>query len=86
MAQRKENLDRTLPSLRLWKFFEEDLLKSNPLTPVPVYSSQEQRHRLSPSQGAFWQLGIAWLRYHYIQTRWDLERSLARLLRRRWGS
>jgi hypothetical protein len=85
MGQRKENPERTLPPLRLWKFFEEDLLKPNSLTPVPVYSSQEQRQRLSPPQETVWQMGIAWLRYHYIQTRWDLERSLARLLHRRWG-
>lgn len=86
MGQRKENPERIFPSLRLWKFFEEDLLKPNLLTPVPVYSSQEQRHRLSPPQETSWQVCIAWLRYHYIQIRWDLERSIARLFHRHWGS
>jgi hypothetical protein len=86
MGQRKENPERTLPPLRLWKFFEEDLLKSNPLTPVPVYSSQQQRRRFSPPQETLWQASIAWLRYHYTQTRWDIERATARLFHRRWGS
>ena len=86
MAHRKENPERTLPPLRFWKFFAEILPKSNPLTTVPVYSSQEHQYRTYQSQETLWHVSIAWMRYYYTQTRWDLERSLARLFHRRWGS
>jgi hypothetical protein len=53
------------------------------LIPVHVYTSQEFR-RSSAQPVLFWQLCKAWVRYHSIQMRWDIERSLAHLLHRRW--
>ena len=53
--------------------------------PIPV----DERHQGGqfPMQQQSWrQLCTQWLRYHSIQLRWDIERSLARLFHRRWGS
>ena len=89
MGQRKEHSeppDSAAPAVGLRKLFDEDVLKLNLLTPVPVYSSQEQRRRSSMPREPFWQMCLAWLRYYHIQMRWDIERALARLFHRRWGS
>jgi hypothetical protein len=52
-----------------------------------MYSIQEQQqHQFSTPQESFWQVCIAWVRYHAIQMQWDIERTIARLLHRRWGS
>lgn len=54
--------------------------------PVPVYAREtDRRNILAPSRESLWSLYTAWLRYHYMQLRWDVERGLARLLRRRWS-
>lgn len=88
MGQRKEHSESPgfLAPVGLRKFFDENWLKLNLLTPVHVYSSQEQRRRHSMPQESWWQVCVGWLRYHHIQMRWDIERVLARLLHRRWGS
>jgi hypothetical protein len=57
-------------------------------SPVPVPTrdadmARKHRQAFQPRE-SWWTLFTAWLRYHSIQTRWDIERALARLLRRRW--
>jgi hypothetical protein len=37
-------------------------------------------------QTSLWKLCSGWLRYQSIQARWDVERRIARILRRRWGA
>jgi hypothetical protein len=89
MGERKENMESALSTAlaRCRKLFAEELLKSTPLTPIPMYSIQEQQqHQFSTPQESFWQVCIAWVRYHAIQMQWDIERTIARLLHRRWGS
>jgi hypothetical protein len=52
------------------------------LVPIPMDDGVRQRSPLyTPS---LWETWTAWLRYHTIQFRWDIERTLARLLHRRW--
>jgi hypothetical protein len=87
MGERKENMEPALSTAlaRFRKLFAEELLKPTSLTPVPVYSIQEQHHRLPAPRESFWQICIAWLRYHATQIQWDIERAVARLLHRRWG-
>jgi hypothetical protein len=88
MGERKENVESALSTAlaRFRKLFAEELLKTPLLTPVPVYSIQEQQHHRFPApQESFWQICIAWVRYHTIQLQWDIERTVARLLHRRWG-
>ena len=88
MGERKENVEPALSTAlaRLRKLFAEELLKPNSLTPVPVYSIQEQqRHRLPVPSESFWQICLAWVRYHTTQIQWDIERTIARLLNRRWS-
>ncbi len=54
--------------------------------PVPTDDAYEHARRSFTSQPPSpWQHFTAWLRYYYIQTRWDIERRLARKLHRRWG-
>jgi hypothetical protein len=58
-------------------------------SPIPVptndaYGHNDSRSFSSPSSSA-WERFVAWLRYHFIQTRWDIERRLARTFHRRWG-
>lgn len=53
--------------------------------PVPADTREHARRSFSPQTPSVTERFIAWLRYHYIQTRWDVERSLARKLHRRWG-
>ena len=54
-------------------------------TPIPV-DERRQGRQFPMQQRSLWQLCTQWLRYHSIQLRWDIERSLARLFHRRWGS
>jgi hypothetical protein len=58
-------------------------------SPVPVPTNDAYKQNspsfLSPSSSA-WERFVAWLRYHSIQTRWDIERRLARKFHRRWGN
>jgi len=55
------------------------------LIPIPVSASDDPAHRRGyPQQHSRWESCLAWLRYHSIQLRWDIERSWAKLLRRRW--
>jgi hypothetical protein len=54
---------------------------------MSVYASDTDDlygHRRRPplQQPSWWDYCIAWLRYHGIQLRWDIERGMARLLRR----
>lgn len=61
--------------------------------PIPVpsnYSYQQpygsfQRQYQYRQHETWWFIVKSWGRYYFIQTRWDLERALARLLHRRWG-
>ena len=53
--------------------------------PVPTGDSHRHSHRSFTPPLSLWQRVTAWLRYYYIQTRWDIERRLARKLHRRWG-
>jgi hypothetical protein len=53
--------------------------------PVPTDDSDKHSHRSFTPQPSSWERFTAWLRYYYIQTRWDIERRLARKLHRRWG-
>lgn len=87
MGERKENMEPALSTAlaRFRKLFAEELLKPTSLTPVPVYSIHEQQHRLTTPRESFWQICLAWVRYHTIQLQWDIERTVARLLHRRWG-
>lgn len=57
--------------------------------PIPVYASDGDdpySHRRRPplQQPSLWECCLAWLRYHWTQLRWDIERGLARLLHRQW--
>ncbi|GHO53011.1 hypothetical protein [Ktedonobacter robiniae] len=55
-------------------------------TPIPIYTSKQERRRATISADP-WQYRIqAWLTYHMIQIRWDIERGIARLLHKRWGT
>ncbi|MDQ2715641.1 MAG: hypothetical protein M3Z08_12095 [Chloroflexota bacterium] len=56
------------------------------LTPVPVPVGDRSRRPLMQQRASWWSLCGAWLRYHSVQIRWDIERRLARLLGRRWGA
>ncbi|MBV9230495.1 MAG: hypothetical protein JOZ18_14395 [Chloroflexi bacterium] len=59
-----------------------------PGSPVPIATDDPYEHsrRFSTSQPlSLWERFMAWLRYYYIQIRWDIERRLARKLHRRWG-
>lgn len=66
--------------------------RSQSLIPTPVYASNTDnpydpyghRRRSPLQQPSWWEYCVAWLRYQCIQLRWDIERSLARLLHRRW--
>ncbi len=54
---------------------------------VPVYSnaSYHQRRKSPVPSPSLWEHYLAWVRYHSIQLRWDIERALSRLLHRRWS-
>ena len=54
------------------------------LVPVPIEDQHRQR---SPVQhSSWWTLCTKWFQYHNLQIRWDIERWLARLFHRRWGT
>jgi hypothetical protein len=53
--------------------------------PVPTDDSDKHSRRSFMPQPSSWERFTAWLRYYSIQTRWDIERRLARKLHRRWG-
>ncbi|GCE48414.1 hypothetical protein EI42_06218 [Thermosporothrix hazakensis] len=57
---------------------------SRTLAPVYVYSDEKRRRRLPEPPPSLWALLLAWIKYHATQIRWDIERAIARLLRRRW--
>jgi hypothetical protein len=52
--------------------------------PVPLTPREGQYHKQLPTP-SWWMRCIAWGRYYSMQLRWDIERSLARLLHRRWS-
>jgi hypothetical protein len=53
------------------------------LIPVYAYDDPSSHRRRPPvQQPSWWECCVAWLRYHSIQFRWDIERSFAQLLRR----
>jgi hypothetical protein len=54
------------------------------LAPVRAHNPYNQLRTPMMQPASWWSLCNAWLRYHYIQWRWDVERAFARLLRRRW--
>ena len=59
-----------------------------PGSPVPVPGDDFYKHlhnSFTSQPLSFWERFTAWVRYYYIQTRWDIERRLARKLHRRWG-
>ena len=87
MGERKEHVEPALSTAlaRLRKLFAEELLKPSSLTPVPVYSMQKPHHQLSTPRESFWQFCLSWVRYHATQIQWDIERTIARLLNRRWS-
>ncbi len=75
-----------LPS-RLKQAFTRDLWHPLTSVPLPVRSSPFDQRRIAPiSQETLWERGVAWLRYYAIQWRWDIERTMARILHRRWGT
>jgi hypothetical protein len=54
--------------------------------PVPVSNALGQQRRPPvEEQISLRQFIVAWMRYHSIQIRWDMEREVARCLHRRWG-
>ena len=54
--------------------------------PIPIYASEQERRRAT-MPAVPWQYRIrAWFAYHMIQIRWDIERGIARLLHKRWGT
>lgn len=78
---------RTLPSLRLKQYFSRGLWHPLTSVPIPIHGSHFDQHQIPPAyQETPWERGIAWLRYYTIQWRWDIERTVARILRKRWGT
>lgn len=57
-----------------------------PVSFVPVHSNDASHGRRMPppQQLPWWEYTRAWIRYHSIQWRWDIERAIARLLHRQW--
>ena len=51
------------------------------LLPVPFDERGKRPLKQAPS---LWEQAVAWPRFHIIQARWDIERALARLFKRRW--
>lgn len=72
---------------KFWKLFSKGQSGAGSLIPVriPVYDSYHPPHKLPlEQQPSWWIRWGAWLRYHSIQWRWDIERFLARLFHSRW--
>ena len=76
------------PSFRLgekvWEFFVGEEVGPRSFAPARVHDPYHQEHTPPTQLVSWWSRCDAWLRYHYTQWRWDVERALARLLRRRW--
>ncbi|WP_081839063.1 hypothetical protein [Thermogemmatispora carboxidivorans] len=53
---------------------------------APIFVRVDERRRLPPplSRPSWPELVVGWLRFQTTQLRWDIERSLARLLHRPW--
>ncbi|WP_126595643.1 hypothetical protein [Dictyobacter aurantiacus] len=66
------------------------IFQQSRLTAIPVrttYPGANSKTTLPYQEPDSWYtLCKAWVRYQYIQTRWDIERRLARLFHRRWGA
>lgn len=93
MGDTKEKLCNTISRLsggcleKFWQLFTKNQPGAGSLIPVPipVYDSYHPRRKSSLEQQSSWRTRcVAWLRYHSIQLRWDVERFFARLLRSRW--
>lgn len=93
MGDTKEKLYNTIFRLsggylgKFWQLFTKDQPGAGSLVPVPVpvYDSYHPHGKLPlEQQPSRWTRYMAWLRYHSIQLRWDVERFLARLLHSRW--
>lgn len=88
MGEKSERADYVTASTpdKYWKNFVRGWQKPDVLIPAPAYNPQEQRRRASVPQEPLWDLFVSWVSYYFIQIHWDIERALARLFRRRWGS
>lgn len=53
---------------------------------APIWSSDNEQRRPLASQETWWESTVAWIRYQQVQVRWDIERAVARLFHRRWGT
>ncbi len=87
MGDREKKSDKTnfQPAGERKRFFGGWIAPGS-LTPIPVQDPDHSyRRSLTPAGSSRWQRFRAWLHYYSIQYRWDIERCLARLLRRRWG-
>jgi hypothetical protein len=69
---------------KAWEWFAGK--RSGPRGLVPVYARDTYQNYRRPTIPAlpWWSQISAWLRYHGIQVRWDIERALARLPGRHW--
>lgn len=67
-----------------WKFPAGGWSSSSSFVPVPANDPHNKYRRPSTQPEPLWQIFMAWLRYHSIQLRWDIERRVARLLHRKW--
>ena len=56
------------------------------LVPVWLHVDERRPAYFPLFQSSWWEVCRAWLRYHAIQVRWDIERKLARLFGKRWGA
>lgn len=68
-----------------------DVGESNPFAkrslsfvPIPI-DDQQGRSPMPMPELSWWERCKSWLRYHSVQLRWHVERSLARRFGRRWG-
>ncbi|HLJ33373.1 MAG TPA: hypothetical protein VKU38_06975 [Ktedonobacteraceae bacterium] len=59
--------------------------RSLEFAPIPV-SVDGQRKRLPVQDASLWHLFTSWLSFYTIQIRWRIERRIARLFHRRWGT
>lgn len=91
MGDTKEKLGNTISRLsgryleKFWQLFTKDPPGAGLLVPVPIPVSYHSHRKLPlEQQPSWWTRCVAWLRYHFIQLRWDVERFLARLLHSRW--
>ncbi|MHB8597278.1 MAG: hypothetical protein ACYDER_10760 [Ktedonobacteraceae bacterium] len=59
--------------------------RSLEFAPIPT-SIDGQRKQLPVQHSSWWRLFTGWLSFYNIQTRWYIERRIARLFHRRWGA